>query len=227
MAIRDQDLVVEGGAVSIDRDQFKTARLYDRIAPVYDLLDSGLERSWKSRLRERLFTHARGDVLDVGVGTGCNMPFYPKGSRTVGIDASGSMLERARRRAERLGTRVELRQMDLLHMEFQDASFDTVVTTFVLLCLNERQIADAFAEFRRIVRPGGQILILDYQLSSRPRTKLWMKLRSPWLRWMFGARFDPPIERLLGEAGLKVVLRESLLRDSTLLLVLTRAEDAA
>ena len=75
------------------------SRTYDRMAPVYDALDAIYEWSWKRRLRAELFRHARGRVLDVGVGTGCNMPFYPPSSEVVGIDASRGMLERAKERA--------------------------------------------------------------------------------------------------------------------------------
>ena len=77
----------------------ETARTYDRIAPLYDLLDGIYEHWWKRRLREQLFAHANGRILDVGVGTGCNIPFYPEGSKVVGIDMSERMLDRARERA--------------------------------------------------------------------------------------------------------------------------------
>src|SRR3712207_779089 len=113
----------------------ETQRTYDRIAPLYDLLDGIYERSWKRKLRAELFRHARGRILDVGVGTGCNMPFYPAGSEVVGVDMSERMLERARQRALELGREVALRPMNLLSLDFPDASFDTVAVTFVLLCL--------------------------------------------------------------------------------------------
>jgi phosphatidylethanolamine/phosphatidyl-N-methylethanolamine N-methyltransferase len=105
-------------------------RTYRRIAPVYDLLDALYERSWKGRLRAELFRHAGGRVLDVGVGSGRNLPYYPAGSEAVGIDLSRPMLKRAARRARAIGSDVRLAQMNLLDLAFPDGAFDTVVATF-------------------------------------------------------------------------------------------------
>ncbi|MEO1019331.1 MAG: class I SAM-dependent methyltransferase, partial [Pseudomonadota bacterium] len=123
---------------------------YNRIAPLYDLLDAVYERSWKSKLRAELFARAGGKLLDVGVGTGCNMPFYPKSADVVGIDASRSMLARARKRAQKLGVDIDLREMNLLNLNFDDGQFDTVVATFVLLCLPEELQRPALIELGRV-----------------------------------------------------------------------------
>lgn len=198
-------------------------RTYDRIAPLYDLLDGVYERSWKRRLRAELFRHATGRILDAGVGTGCNMPFYPTASQVVGVDASGRMLARAAGRARALGRRVELRRMNLLSLAFPDASFDTAAITFVLLCLPDGLQAAALAELQRVVRPGGRILILDYQLSSRPGVRLWMRCLTPWLRWAFAARFDAAVQRHVAGAGLRIARRRTFMGDGVTLLVLERA----
>jgi ubiquinone/menaquinone biosynthesis C-methylase UbiE len=165
-----------GNALTQSRD---TARTYDRIAPVYDLLDGVYERAWKRRLRAQLFRHALGRILDVGVGTGCNMPFYPPGAEVVGIDASRRMLGRAAARARELSRAVTLLPMDLLALDFPDASFDTVAVTFVLLCLPDELQAPALRELRRVTRPGGRILLLDYRLPERAGVRLWMRCLAP------------------------------------------------
>lgn len=196
-------------------------RAYERIAPVYDVLDGVYEWSWKRRLGAELFAHARpGRLLDVGVGTGCNMPFYPPGSEVVGIDASPAMLARARTRARRLGLRVELRQMNPLELAFPDGSFDTVAATFVLLCLPDELQLPALRELARVTRPGGRILLLDYHRSSRTAVRWWMRLLSAWLRRAFAARFDPTTEQHLAEAGLEPVVRAHRMGDGVTLLVL-------
>lgn len=196
-------------------------RAYERIAPVYDLLDGVYEWSWKRRLRAELFAHALpGRLLDVGVGTGCNMPFYPKDAEIVGIDASPAMLERARARARRLGRPVELRRMNLLELAFPDGAFDTVVATFVLLCLPDELQLPALRELARVTRPGGRILLLDYHRSSRTAVRWWMRLLSAWLRWAFAARFDPTTEQHLAEAGLRPLVRAQRMGDGVTLLVL-------
>lgn len=204
-------------------------RTYDRMAPVYDALDAIYERAWKRRLRAELFRHARGRrLLDAGVGTGCNMPFYPAGAEVVGVDTSRGMLERARERASALGHRVELWRMDLLHLGFADASFDTVVVTFVLLCLPDELQQPALEELRRVTRPDGRILVLDYHRSSRRRVRIWNRVTARWLRWAFAARFDPSTERHVDAAGLEVAERRSLMGDGVVLLVLRpKRRDAA
>lgn len=206
---------------AVEAQAREVLRAYERIAPVYDLLDGVYEWSWKRRLRAELFAHALpGRLLDVGVGTGCNMPFYPRDTRVVGIDASPAMLARARARARRLGRPVELRPMNLLELAFEDGAFDTVVATFVLLCLPDELQLPALRELARVTRPGGRILLLDYHRSSRTAVRWWMRLLSAWLRWAFAARFDPTTERHLAEAGLEPLVHAHRMGDAVTLLVL-------
>jgi ubiquinone/menaquinone biosynthesis C-methylase UbiE len=195
-------------------------RTYDRIAPLYDLFDGIYEHSWKRTLRAELFRVAQGRILDVGVGTGCNMPFYPPHAEVVGIDTSARMLERARARARQLGRGVDLRQMNLLALDFPDASFDTVAVTFVLLCLPDELQEPALEELRRVIRPDGQLLLLDYRLSRKLGMRLWMRCLSPWLRWAFAGRFDAPTERYLKVAGFEVARCRSAMVDGVRLMVL-------
>lgn len=198
-------------------------RAYERIAPVYDLLDGVYEWSWKRRLRAELLAAARpGRLLDVGVGTGCNMPFYPAGAQAVGIDASPRMLARARARAGRLGLAVELRAMNLLALDFPDGHFDTVVATFVLLCLPDALQLPALLELRRVLAADGRLLLLDYHRSSRTAIRWWTRLLSAWLRWAFAARFDPTTERHLAAAGLEAVRHDHRMGDGVVLLELRR-----
>ncbi len=198
----------------------ETARTYDRIAPLYDLLDGIYEHAWKRRLRTALFAHARGRILDVGVGTGCNIPFYPEGSKVVGIDMSERMLDKARDRARELGRPMTLRPMNLLSLDFPDASFDTVSCTFVLLCLPDELQEQALKELRRVTRPDGRILILDYRRSPKPGLRLLRQCLKPWLKWAFAATFDATTERYLSAAGLATIARRTFMGDGVSLLVL-------
>jgi phosphatidylethanolamine/phosphatidyl-N-methylethanolamine N-methyltransferase len=207
------------GLTDVEAATAEVVRTYDRMAPVYDALDGIYEWSWKRRLRAELFRHARGRVLDVGVGTGCNMPFYPAGSEVVGIDSSRRMLAEARQRAARLGCVVTLREMNLLQLDYPDHAFDSVVATFVLLCLPEALIPTALAELVRVTRPEGRLLLLDYHLSSRPAARLWMRCVSPWLRWAFAARYDAGTERHVEAAGLQVLERRAFAADSVTMIV--------
>lgn len=207
-------------ATVADESQRSIVRTYERIAPVYDLLDAAYERSWKARLRAELFAFAGGRILDAGIGTGCNIPHYPVGSDAVGIDGSRRMLRRASRRGRALGRSLQLFEMNLLQLDFPDHAFDTVAATFVLLCLPEHLQLPALRELRRVCHPSGAVLVLDYRLSSDPAMRLGMRCLSPWLRWAFAARYDAGTDRYLGAAGLDAVIRRSFMRDSVTLQVL-------
>ncbi len=138
------------------------------------------------------------------------------------MDASPAMLARAHRRATRLGRRVDLRQMNLLELDLPDASFDTIAITFVLLCLPDELQAPALRELRRVLRPDGRLLLLDYHPSQKLGTRLWRRCLSPWLRWAFAARFDATTEHHLAAAGLEILDRRTFMADGVVLLVLRR-----
>jgi ubiquinone/menaquinone biosynthesis C-methylase UbiE len=109
-------------------------RRYERIASLYDLLDVPFEYGRYRRLRSLLFQGLCGRILDAGVGTGRNMRFYPPGSEAVGVDLSPAMLRRAERRCRISPADVTLMEMNVIHLEFADASFDAVVASF-LFCI--------------------------------------------------------------------------------------------
>jgi ubiquinone/menaquinone biosynthesis C-methylase UbiE len=135
----------------------KHALRYDQQMQFFDRVLFGDTRAW-------VCTQATGDVLEVAVGTGLNLDFYPDNIRLTGVDFSPAMLKRARDRAHKLGRRVELREGDAHALEFPDSSFDTVVCTFSLCGIpDDRQ---AVAEMRRVLRPGGQLLLADHIASS-------------------------------------------------------------
>ena len=115
-----------------------TFERYQRIAPVYDLLELPFELGRYSPIRRLLFEGLSGRVLEAGVGTGRNFPFYPPGSSVVGIDISPAMLARAERRRKSAGAEVELRQMDVTHLDFPDRAFDGAVATFLFCVLPDQ-----------------------------------------------------------------------------------------
>ncbi len=196
---------------------------YHRIAAFYDLLDLPFEYGRYRRIRPRLFEGLSGTILDAGVGTGRNMPFYPKGaskdSKVVGIDLSPAMLARAKRRRDRLGLAVELEEMDVLRPSFPDHSFDALVATFLFCVLPPEQQAPALRELARICKPEGQIRILEYAYSQQPFRRLIMRLWAPWVRWTYGAAFDRTTGNYLAEAGLEAVETRFLYKDIIKLIV--------
>ena len=192
---------------------------YQRVAPLYDLLDLPFEYGRYRALRRRMFEGLSDTILDAGVGTGRNMPFYPAGATVVGIDLSPAMLARAARRRERLGAEVELLEMDVLRTSFPDQAFDAVVASFLFCVLEPERQAPALRELGRICKPGGQIRILEYAYSRDPLRRFIMRLWAPWVRRVYGAAFDRDTERYLPEAGLETLETRFLYKDIIKLIV--------
>jgi len=154
-------------------------RIYERMAPGYDRQLGFVESFLFGHGRTWVCSRARGDVLEIAIGTGLNLPFYPRNVRLTGIDLSPAMLELARSRAAELGTLVELRLADATRLPFDDASFDTVVSTLALSTIPDP--SGAVAEARRVLRRGGRFLLLDHVRSPSWPVRLVQRLLDPIL----------------------------------------------
>ena len=141
-------------------------RVWDRVAPGYDRQIAFFEKTWFAGGREWLGERARGRVLEVAIGTGRNLPSYPAGVTVTGIELSPAMLAVARQRAAGLSRDVDLREGDAEHLSFDDASFDTVVCALSLCTIPSP--AAAVGEMRRVLAPGGRLLLLDHIGSTWP-----------------------------------------------------------
>ena len=167
-----------------------TLERYQRIAPLYDLLDLPFEYARYRHIRPLLFEGLTGRILEAGVGTGRNTPYYPRKASVVGIDLSPAMLARAERRRKEAAVPVELRQMDVTRLDFPPASFDAAVATFLFCVLANDQQVPALRELRRVVRPGGTIRLLEYVRPRSPLRRLSVAVWEPWVAWAYGAGFD-------------------------------------
>jgi ubiquinone/menaquinone biosynthesis C-methylase UbiE len=192
-------------------------RRYQRIAPFYDAMDLA-ELTFKRTLRPRVFAGLKGRILDAGVGTGRNMPFYPPGARMTGFDISAGMLSRARQRADELGVAVDLVEGDILKTGFPDAEFDAVVATFLFGTLPDKLQQPALAELARIVKPTGEIRLLDHVYSQRALWRLYMKLWLPWEKLVYNGGFDRRTESYMPAAGLELTGSELVFKDMVRLL---------
>ena len=135
----------------------KQAGRYDRAMNFWDRHLFGDSRPWACG-------RAVGEVLEVAVGTGRNLPFYPDGTRLTGVDWSPAMLGIARRRAADLGREADLRQGDAQALDFPDASFDTVLCALGLCAIPDDR--RAVTEMARVLRPGGRLLLVDHVAAS-------------------------------------------------------------
>jgi ubiquinone/menaquinone biosynthesis C-methylase UbiE len=132
---------------------------YTIFAPIYDAMIAGASRSWRNRSLERLRAEVDTDVLLTGIGTGLDIEHLPHGPRYTGIDLTPAMLNKAQQRAEKSHHHIDLHEGDVMSLPFEDAQFDHVVMHLILAVVPEPQ--RALREACRVVRPGGDLLILD------------------------------------------------------------------
>jgi ubiquinone/menaquinone biosynthesis C-methylase UbiE len=176
---------------------------YDRLARVYDFVEAPMDWMGGSRRRRRVVARSLGSVLEVGVGTGRNLEHYPSGVRVTAIDLSERMLEQAERRADRLGLKVELVPADVERLPFDDGSFDTVLATCVFCSV--RNPVQGLAEVARVVKPGGQVLLLEHVRPRNPSLGRITDLLSPITRALFGPEINRRTEKNVQAAGLELV----------------------
>ncbi len=164
----------------LDGETERVRRFYNRVANRYD---RGIGLSEKLLFRDGrrwVCAQARGDVLELGIGTGRNIPYYPSAVRLTGIDLSPAMLALAHRRAQELGRAVDLRVGDAQVLDVPDARFDTVVVTLALCTIpDDRRVV---AEAKRVLRPGGQFLLLEHVRSPLLPVRLLQQLVAPLFR---------------------------------------------
>jgi ubiquinone/menaquinone biosynthesis C-methylase UbiE len=206
------------GGTTIDRRAPSSAtrsvaRVYDRIAFLYDLYDAPMNALGGRKRRRQLIARAHGKVLEVGIGTGANLDLYPAGIDLVGIDVSPRMLAKARRRASRLGANVALREADIERLPFPDATFDTVVATCVFCSVADP--ARGLDEVRRILKAGGSALLLEHVRPENPVMGRLADLISPLVKRLVGPELNRNTEETVARSGLRVleVRREAIWRE--------------
>lgn len=185
-----------------------TRARYQRMSAIYDSMEGMAERRYRP-WREKLWAMATGPrVLEVGVGTGKNMPHWPKGTQMTAIDLTPGMLDIAHRRARELGLNADLRLGDAQALDFSDASFDTAVATFVFCSVPDPVLG--LSELARVVRPGGQVLLLEHMRSANSTLGALMDLINPLVVRLTGANINRPTVANVWASGLRVERVEDL-----------------
>lgn len=154
--------------------------------------------------RERTVGGARGRVLEPGIGSGHNLRHYGSAVQAVvGVDPSERLLALARRAPHADTLHVELHRLEATGLPFPDASFDTVVMTWVL-CSVPDAVA-ALGELRRVLRPGGHLHFVEHGLAPEPRVSAWQHRITPlWRHLAGGCHLDRPIDVLLLAGGFRL-----------------------
>ncbi len=194
-----------------------TRQRYERLSAYYDRLEGLTERRYRP-WRLKLWGQVLGPrVLEVGVGTGKNMPFWPIGLATrtlrvgqgvTAIDLTPGMLALARRRADQLGLQPDLRLGDVQTLDFPDGSFDSAVATCVFCSVPDP--VRGLREVARVVRPGGQILLLEHGRPENPFLGGLTDLLSPIVVRLVGANLNRRTVDNVHQAGIQVMQIEEL-----------------
>ena len=159
--------------------------------------------------RQSLVPLARGRVLEIGMGTGRNLPFYDRSRLTqlVGVDPALQMHSLAKRRSQQAGLSVELMGLSAEKLPVSDDSFDTVVCTYTLCSIPDP--AAALHEVRRVLKPGGQFLFCEHGRAPDASVARWQDRLQPW--WIplaGGCHLDRDVPLLLRDAGLHAQVQQ-------------------
>lgn len=173
----------------------------------YDLLNSGVEGRVVP-YRKRTAGVARGSVLEIGGGTGANLPHYPQDVSITFIEPDPHMIKRLRRHAAQQGREAAIVQQVGESLPFADASFDAVVTTLVLCMVSD---ADAVVrEAKRVLKPGGAFLFYEHVVSPRPCGRWWQRKLNPvWKCVTTGCNLDRDLTASIRNAGFTAVELEA------------------
>lgn len=186
----------------------RTQKRYDRQAGVYDVMEAPVEALVFKKLRRWLWTDVgEGTILEVGVGTGKNMPYHPAGARVVGVDVSARMLARADSRARRLGRAVDLVLADAQHLPFREGAFAAAAASFVFCSVPDPMAG--LGELRRVVDQGGRIHLLEHVRLSNPLMGRIMDLMNPICVRLAGANINRDTVSNVARAGISLDAVES------------------
>lgn len=186
----------------VKRSWAKRASQYDKSIGFFERRIFGTDH------REWACSKATGDTLEVAVGTGLNLPLYPAEVRLKGIDLSPEMLEIARARASQSARDIDLEQGDAHQLHFPDEAFDTVVCTYSLCNIPDHWLA--VAEMKRVLRPGGKLILVDH-IRSAVKPVYWLQKGIEVLSLRFEGEHQTrrPLEQVKA-AGFELVERERL-----------------
>lgn len=188
--------------MAIELTRQELSRRYNRVAHWYDRIEGVLGLFGVSKLRRQVMQQASGKVLEVAVGTGKNLPYYPRARRIIVVDLSREMLNIAQKRAAKLAMDVSFLLADAEALPFSDESFDTVVSS-LSTCTFLNPVA-ALREMTRVCRPQGTVLLLEHGRSDRDWLGRWQDRHADQFAKPLGCHWNREPLELVGQTGLKV-----------------------
>ena len=190
---------------------------YDRISLLYDWMDKMIKDEW----RNSLLANVRGDILEVGIGTGINLKYYPKDINSLtGVDFSEGMLNIARKKKKKLQVdfKVILMNADIQVLPFPDNTFDSIVSTCVFCSVPDP--VKGLKELKRVCKPEGEIFMIEHMRSSNHLAGVLMDALNPLTVRRWGANINRDTLHNIDLSGLVIVdnipLMGSVVRKLTL-----------
>jgi ubiquinone/menaquinone biosynthesis C-methylase UbiE len=179
------------------------------------LCDFLLRQPFVARHRRELLAHTHGDVLEIGFGTGLNLPHYPAHVRKITtVDPNAGMHRLAQRRVRRSAIEVDQRVATSERLPFESGTFDCVVSTFTLCSIGD--VEEALDEVYRVLRPGGRLLFLEHGLSPEPNVQKWQRrLNGLQKRLADGCHLDRNMKELVAGQPFSSVEVESFYLERT------------
>ncbi|MGH6915247.1 MAG: class I SAM-dependent methyltransferase [Geminicoccales bacterium] len=173
------------------------------------LIHLGMRQKQLVPLRERAVGLARGRVLEIGVGSGLNLPFYGREiEELVAIDPSRELLSMARKHTSWVHFPVKLMECGAESLPLEDGSVDSVVMTWTLCSIGDP--GQALAEIRRVLRPGGDLIFVEHGQAPEARVQRWQDRLTPaWRRIAGGCHLNRPVDRLIRDAGFSLAELET------------------
>ena len=171
-------------------------------AALYDICTAPSEAMGLRRMRRRLLSAANGRVLEVGAGTGANLPLYPADTHVVATEYDESMARQARKHLNKARAATRLLLADAQALPFDDAAFDTAVGTLVFCTISEPLLA--LGEVRRVLRPGGRLLLLEHVRWENDFGRLQDGLTPLWKRFAHGCHLNRRTLETVRMAGFEV-----------------------
>jgi ubiquinone/menaquinone biosynthesis C-methylase UbiE len=190
----------------------RTRKRYNRVAFLYDFIEAPVERMRFSAWRKKLQSRIKGErALEVGVGTGKNLAYYPEDVSITAIDLSPRMLVRAHRKLAKSHLNVDLQEMDVQRLDFADHSFDTVFATFVFCSVPDP--VKGLRELRRVCKPEGRLLLLEHMRPHHPALGFVFDALNPIVVRMMGANINRRTIDNIWQAGWQIKIEENLSSD--------------
>ena len=199
-----------------------TSHKYSRIAKLYDLFEWPIETLLFKKLRKEAVSYAYDKVLEVGVGTSKNLPYYNKSIDLTAIDFSPGMLKVAKNKRPEVDLKVfKLDEMDVQDLKFEDDTFDTVISTFVFCTVPDPMAG--LREVYRVIKPEGKVIFLEHMKSKYFILNIFLYLMNSVSKRVLGTSMIRETQKNIEQAGFTIISVEYKLFDIVRLIIATKS----